>query len=195
MGRFTEQLSPSITNLIRMDHAQVMATFHQYSLDSPARTREVLGHSLCLTLVIHAQLMEEIFLPALRGVGRDRDVLSRSQAQLDDIRLQLAKLRGMRASDPLYDQSVMQLMGTVMHHFADVETILLPDAELLLSDRLGELGAQMLKRRLQISAPRAGEFASTALRGLPTTTMMLAAGSLLAGGYMLNQRRRSHRPG
>lgn len=193
MGRFTEQLSPSITNLIRMDHAQVMATFHQYTLDSPARTREVLGHSLCLALAVHAQLMDEIFLPALRGVGRDREVLNRSQAELEDLRLQMARLRGMQAIDPLYDQSVMDLMHTVLHHFADVETILLPDAELLLSDRLGELGAQMIKRRLQISAPRAGEFASTALRGLPGTTMMLAAGSLLAGGYMLNQRRRAQR--
>ncbi len=189
MSRITEQLSPSITNLIRMDHAQVVAGFHQYSLADPSGGRRALAQALCLNLEIHAQLMEEIFLPALHGVGRDRDVLAQSQGELHAIRAGIADLRTMQAIDPLFEQSLMQTMRTALHYFADLETILLPDAEFLLADRLGELGAQMLKRRLMLTAPRAGEIAYTTLRSLPTSTMMLAAGSLLAGGYLFKHRR------
>jgi hypothetical protein len=189
MGRITEQLSPSITNLIRMDHAQVLASFHQYSLADSPGSRRALAQALCLSLEIHAQLMEEIFLPALHGVGRDRDVLAQSQDALHTIRAGVADLRSMQAMDALYEQSLMQMMRTALHYLADLETILLPDAELLLADRLGELGAQMLRRRLMLTAPRAGEIAYTTVRSLPTSTMLLAAGGLLAGGYLFKHRR------
>jgi hypothetical protein len=89
----------------------------------------------------------------------------------------------MKPADPAYDQTFMQLMRDVMHHVADEETTLLPDAERLLPDRLGELGAQMTKRRLQLAAPRAGEIAVNTMRGLPTSSMLVAAGAVLAGTY------------
>jgi hypothetical protein len=49
---------------------------------------------------------------------------------------------------------------------------------------LGELGAQMTKRRLELAAPRAGEIAINTVRGMPTSTMVMAAGALLAGTYI-----------
>jgi len=78
-------------------------------------------------------------------------------------------------------------MRDVMHHVADEETRLLPDAERLLSDRLGELGAQMTKRRLELAAPRAGEIAMETMRATSTGTMMMAAGALLAGAYIFSR--------
>jgi hypothetical protein len=38
-------------------------------------------------------------------------------------------------------------MRDVMHHMADEETDFLPQAERVLRGRLGELGAQMMRRR------------------------------------------------
>lgn len=187
MGQITEKLSPSITNMIRMDHSHVLTTFHQYEMDSSPRTKKALVASICLALEIHAQLEEEIFYPAMRSVGRDMETLDKSPREHDEMRELIATLRSMEPTDHLYDQTVMELMRTVMHHVADEETILLPDAEVVLSDRLGELGMEMTKRRLQLSAPKMGEMAMNTMRGMPATSMVLAAGAVLAGTYLFRR--------
>jgi hypothetical protein len=79
----------------------------------------------------------------------------------------------------------MELMRGIIHHVADEETILLPDAERLLHDRLSELGAQMTRRKLELSMPHAGEMAWNAARAMPAATLVAGAGALLAGSYLL----------
>jgi hemerythrin superfamily protein len=183
MKSIANTLSPTITNMIRMDHTHVLTTFHQYEIDTKPKTKQALVKTICLALEIHAQLEEEIFYPAMRAVAVDRAVLDKSVPEHDDMRRLIADLRAMRPTDPAYDQTVMQLMRTVMHHVADEETTLLPDAERLLEERLDELGAQMTRRRLQLSAPRAGEIAFNTLRGMPTRSILVAAGAVVAGTY------------
>ncbi|WP_019140466.1 hemerythrin domain-containing protein [Noviherbaspirillum massiliense] len=183
MGSLTDKLSPSITNMIRMDHTHVLTTFHQYEMDSSPQTKQALVNTACLALEIHAELEEEIFYPAMRDVGADTPVLDKSVPEHNEMRQLIAKLRSMEPTDSEYDQTFMELMRVVIHHVADEETTLLPAAERLLADRLGELGAQMTKRRLQLVAPHAGEIAVNTVRGFPTTSMLVAAGAVLAGTY------------
>jgi hemerythrin superfamily protein len=183
MKSLANTLSPTITNMIRLDHTHVLTTFHQYEIDTNAGTKQALVNTVCLALEIHAQLEEEIFYPAMRTVGVDSAVLDKSVPEHDEMRRLIERLRSMAPADAGYDQTFMELMRDVMHHVADEETTLLPDAERLLADRLGELGAQMTKRRLQLAAPRAGQIAINTLRGLPTSSMLVAAGAVLAGTY------------
>jgi hemerythrin superfamily protein len=183
MKSITDTLSPSITNMIRMDHSSVLTTFHQYEIDTKPNTKQALVNTICLALEIHAQLEEEIFYPAMRATGADSTVLDKSVPEHQEMRRLCESLRAMAPTDPAYDPTVMQLMRDVIHHVADEETTLLPDAERLLSDRLGELGAQMTKRRLQLMAPHAGEIASNTMRSFPTSSMLMAAGAVLAGTY------------
>lgn len=183
MKSIKNSLSPSITDMIRMDHTSVMETFHQYEIDNSPTTKKALISTACLALEIHAQLEEEIFYPAMRAISSDSTVVAKSIPEHNEMRRLIAQLRAMEPADPSYDQTFMQLMRDVMHHVADEETTLLPDAERLLADRLGELGAEMTKRRLQLTAPRAGEIAVNAVRGLPATSMLMAAGAVLAGTY------------
>jgi hypothetical protein len=187
MNTITNKLVTPITNMIRMDHTHVLATFHQYEMDSSPKTKQALVEGACLALDIHAQLEEEIFYPAMRSVTTGNDVLEKSVPEHDEMRQLIAQLRNMQPTDTAYDQTFMALMKVVMHHVADEETILLPEAELKLKDRLGELGAQMTKRRLQLTAPHAGEIAWNTLRGMPTKSLLLAAGALLAGSYVLKR--------
>jgi hypothetical protein len=77
-------------------------------------------------------------------------------------------------------------MRDVIHHVADEETMLLTHAESVLSDRLGELGAQMMKRRMELMAPQAGEMAVNKARAMPGG-LMLAVGALL-GLYLVRRR-------
>jgi hemerythrin-like domain-containing protein len=184
MKSLKNSLSPNITNMIRMDHTSVLQIFHQYEVDSSTRTKQALVDSACLALEIHAQLEEEIFYPAMRAVGSDHAVLEKVVPEHNEMRRLIAQLRAMEPGASGYDETFMQLMRDVMHHVADEETTLLPDAERRLADRLGELGADMTKRRLELAAPRAGEMAANAVRGFPTSSMLVAAGAVIAGTYL-----------
>jgi hypothetical protein len=119
----------------------------------------------------------------------DTDFLQKSVPEHDQMRRLIAQLRNLEPGHPSYDETFFQLMNTVMHHVADEETLLLPTAERVLADRLGELGAQMTKRRLQLAAPRSGEIAGSMARSIGPRSLMLGAGALLACGYLVGRPR------
>jgi hemerythrin superfamily protein len=188
MKTFTEKLSPTITNIIRMEHSHVLTTFHQYEINESPKKKQALVNSACLDLEIHGQLEEEIFYPAVRTVMQS-SILEKSVLEHEAMRESIADLRAMEATHVNYDQTFMKLMQDVLHHVADEETVLLPGAERLLEENLYELGAQMAKRRLQLAAPRAGEIALNSIRGFPIRSMLVAAGALLAGTYLVKRSR------
>lgn len=192
MTSLMSRLSPSITNMIRLDHLHVLSTFHQYEVETSPRIRKGLADTVCLSLEIHAQLEEEIFYPALRAIA-ETDVVKKSVPEHNQMRQLISQLRSIQPGDARYDETFLQLMNVVMHHFADEETLLLPVAERVLADRLGELGAEMTKRRMLLAVPRTGEIAGGMARSMSAGTLLVAAGTLLAGGYLMTRPAESRR--
>ena len=188
MNQLLSRLSPSITNMIRMDHTHVLTTFHQYEVDTPLRVKKGLVDTVCVALEIHSQLEEEIFYPALRAVA-DTEFLGKSVPEHDQMRRLITQLRNLEPAHATYDETFFGLMNHVMHHVADEETLLLPAAERALTDRLGELGALMTKRRLQLAASRSGEIAGGMARSVGTGGLVMGAGALLACSYLLSRPR------
>lgn len=184
MTSLMSRLSPSITNMIRLDHTHVLSSFHQYEVSTSPRIKKGVADTICLSLEIHAQLEEEIFYPALRAIA-ETEVVQKSTPEHNQMRQLISQLRNMQAGDREFDERFFQLMNVVMHHVADEETLLLPTAERVLADRLGELGAEMTKRRMQLAVPRTPEIAGGMARSLSTGTLLVAAGTLLAGGYLM----------
>jgi len=179
---------PNATTMIRMDHTHVLATFHRYRRDTPAQVKQGLVNMICTALEVHAQLEEEIFYPAMRAAAAsDGAIVDKSLPEHEEMKRLIGKLRGMQPGDALYDDTVMELMRGVLHHVADEETTLLPDAERLLGERLEDLGLQMTKRRLELTAPRAGEIAVNTIRAIPATSMVLAAVAVVAGAYVVKR--------
>jgi hypothetical protein len=188
MTSLFSQLSPSITNMIRLDHTHVLTAFHQYEIGSSARLKKGLADNVCLAIEIHAQLEEEIFYPAMRLVA-DSEVVRKSAPEHDEMRGLISRLRNMPVSDPAFDDTFFELMRHVMHHVADEETMLLPAAERLIPDQLQDLGAKMTKRRLELSGPRAPELASSMARSMSTGTIIGMGSAMLAGAYLLTRHR------
>jgi hemerythrin superfamily protein len=186
---------PTITNMIRADHTHVLATFHQYEIDTSPGTKKALVNTICLALEIHAQLEEEIFYPAMRDVARDAGVVAKSVPEHDEMRRLVARLREMEPNDTDYDATVMELMRDVLHHVADEETVLLPDAERSLADQLEELGAAMTRRRLELVAPKTLEIAWNTARALPASNVLMGAGAIALVAMLVGgTRRRSRLP-
>ena len=181
MKNMIASLSPSATKMIRMDHTHVLATFHKYRVDTPPEQKRALVNTICLALEIHAQLEEEIFYPAMRSV--DPDLVDKSVPEHKEMRRLIGILRDKSPGDPSYDRTLMELMRDVIRHVADEETMLLPDAERVLADRLDELGARMTRRRMQLAAPRAGEIALNTVRAFPGA-MLAIGGVLILGAFV-----------
>jgi hemerythrin superfamily protein len=181
------KLSPSITDMIRMDHSHVMLAFHQYTGGAKERVKKALTTHICTALEIHATLEEECFYPTMRRISAD-PVIGKSEPEHDEMRQLIARLRASKTIDEQHDRLLMELMRKVMHHVADEETVLLPNAEKLLSaDQLGEMGVQMTKRRLQLVGRKAGTIAASGVVGFSgsTTALVLALVGGIAAGHFL----------
>jgi hemerythrin superfamily protein len=189
MASLLNKISPSILSMIRMDHTHVMSAFHQYDLGSSPGKKRAIVDSICLALSMHAQLEEELFYPEMRKVSHDEAVLDKSVPEHDEMRQLIDRLRGADPGSKGYDQAVMALMREVMHHVADEETTLLPEAEKYISEeRLAELGAEWTKQRVHMAKPFAGEIAINTAKTFSTGTMVALAGTALAIGYMVSHR-------
>jgi hypothetical protein len=184
MATLARRAFPSITKMIRLDHGHVTALFHRYSLSTSTGRKEALARNACVALEIHAQLEEEIFYPALAKVAGDSEVLAKSKPEHDEMRQLISRLRSLTAGSPEFDQTFFSLMKAVLHHVADEESTLLPEAERMLTDQLGELGMEMTRRRMQLLAPYAGEVAITGARSFPLASLMIAAGALTLGAAL-----------
>jgi len=193
MLRAVKPFVPTVTNMIRADHTHVLATFHQYEVDTAPGTKRALVNTICLALEIHAQLEEEIFYPAMRELSGDSGVIAKSVPEHDEMRRLVARLRGMEPDDAGYDRAVMELMRDVLHHVADEETILLPDAERALKGRLEELGSAMTRRRFELVAPKSLEIAWNTVRALPASNVLMGAGALALAAMLFGGRRRRRR--
>jgi len=188
MTNIVSRLFPTATNMIRLDHTHVLSTFHQYKAGAPPRVKKGLVNTICTALEIHAQLEEEIFYPEMRKVCEDDERITKALEEHSEMRRLIGLLRAMEPEARDYDEPLSALMRDVMHHVADEETILLPAAERLLADRLGELGAQMTKRRLQLAGPRTGEIALDMGRAASGNTAAIAMVGLAAAGLLLARR-------
>jgi hemerythrin superfamily protein len=179
-----KKLSPSITDMIRFDHSHVMVTFHQYTRDKRPSVKKALAETICDALDIHATLEEEIFYPAMRPLATDQKVMEKSEPEHMEMRRVIDELRRTDPQDSRHDDLVFELMRDVVHHVADEETVLLPEAEQVLTkDRLAELGTEMTKRRLQLVTPKAGKIAKNTAVGFSGSTaavVMGVAGALFA---------------
>ncbi|MBA3589440.1 hemerythrin domain-containing protein [Methylibium sp.] len=188
MNPMLRKMSPSATKMIRLDHSHALVTFHKYEHKTPPQTKRAIVNTVSAALEIHAQLEEEIFYPAIRELDPDGEVISKSVPEHDEMRRLIAKLRATEPPDAGFDDTFMELMRDVIHHVADEETVLLPAAERLLGEeRLGDLGARMTKRRLELAMPRAGEIAINTARAMPTSTVLMTAGAVVAGGFLVRR--------
>jgi hemerythrin superfamily protein len=171
------KLSPSITDMIRFDHSHVMVTFHQYTTGTKPSVKKALAETICDALEIHATLEEEIFYPVIRKINGSEPVIQKSAPEHNEMRRVIAELRATSPTALSHDQLVMELMRDVIHHVADEETVLLPEAERLLGkDRLSELGVQMTKRRLELVKPKVGKIAANQAIGFSGSTAAMVLG-------------------
>ena len=174
----------SVAKMIRADHTHIIAVFHRYEEHASPRAKQALVNTVCLALELHAQLEEDILYPAVRSV--DNALADKSLPEHDRMRGLMAALRAAEPADPAFDETFLELMRVVLHHVADEETIVLREVERRLpAEALNDLAGRMARRRRQLTLSHAAELTRNAVRAMPASTMLVGAGALIAGGYVI----------
>jgi len=141
--------------MLKADHAEVHAWFEEYEKlgDRANKSKIKLVAQICQALTIHAQLEEEIFYPAVREAGKDKeeDMVDEAVVEHASAKDLIAQLEEMDPEDDLYDAKVKVLGELIDHHVEEEEEEMFPKARKLKLD-LVALGEEMAMRREELAA-------------------------------------------
>lgn len=185
--RHSRPAFPAAIRMIRMDHARVLACYQKVKPGMSPSELGAICRKICRMLDIHNQLEEELFYPALRECGMPLPVLERSRKDHADMHQQMEQVRSLAGTAQTQEQvdALTALIAAVRQHVSEEEAQVLPAAQRLMGpQRLNALGAQMTRRRFELTSPYAASVA-TAIRSAPLKTALFTAGTLLAGGVVV----------
>ena len=125
--------------------------FDQYEKskdDMSAKEKSELVEMICGELVVHAQIEEEIFYPALRAAGDEKlqELLDEAEVEHSGAKNLIAQLEDATPEEPLYDAKVTVLGEQIKHHVKEEEGEMFPMAKKSKNLDLDALGEQMRKR-------------------------------------------------
>ena len=130
------------TAMLRADHKKVSQLFAQYE---QARTREhkrTLVDEICTELLVHAQLEEEIFYPAVKAALQDHELIPEGIVEHASIKQLIEHLRDAEPDGEMFDAKVKVMGEFVEHHVKEEQNEMFPKA------RKSELNMRELGRRL-----------------------------------------------
>ena len=142
--------------LLTADHKEVQKLFKQYEKlaedEAPADERKALAAEICLNLIVHAQIEEELFYPAARAaMPDDDDLLDEAEVEHASAKQLMAEIAQMQPDDKLYDAKVIVLGEYVNHHVKEEEGEMFPKAKKSDMD-LADLGQQLMERKEALMA-------------------------------------------
>lgn len=134
--------------LLMDDHRAVKKLFKQFESAKGATEKNAIAQETCQQLKVHAQIEEELFYPALRGVSEKLDdMLDEAKVEHGVAKDLVAKIEG---GDPdLLDANYKVLTEYVGHHVEEEEGELFP-AVIKAKIDLHELAGALEARKLEL---------------------------------------------
>jgi hypothetical protein len=146
--------------LLKADHRKVEALFEKYE-KSRGKKAEI-ARQICMELIVHTMIEEEIFYPACRAAGVEEDMMDEAAVEHDSAKILISEVEAGTPDDDYYDAKVTVLSEEIKHHVKEEEKRDGVFAQLKAAGvDLAALGAQMAARKKEIMAEINDE-------GLPT---------------------------
>lgn len=147
-------------DLLDADHKAVKKMFNEYEelTEAKGNTREKrrgLAEKICNELMIHTQIEEEIFYPALRKPIKDDLLMNEAEVEHTLARDLIAQIQGMDISDPMFDAKVKVLGEYIDHHVKEERNEMFPKARASKVD-LVKLKDQLQMRKEELMAELEG---------------------------------------
>lgn len=162
--------------MLKEDHRKVEDLFEQFEKAKGDDRKKKLAEEICMELIIHTMIEEEIFYPALRG-KIEGDTLDEAYVEHDGAKLLVAELLQGDPSADFFDAKVTVLSEEIKHHVKEEER---PSSGMFAQARaadvdLAGLGERLKERKQMLKA----EFQS---KGLPTPVTRSLSGASLEFG-------------
>lgn len=113
-----------ILQILHADHQKVAEMFFQYSQleeDSDKEKEQLVGE-IIKELYVHAKVEEELVYPAIRKADDEsEDMMDEADTEHHVVKILLAELADMSATDDHYDSKVTVLCELVNHHVREEE--------------------------------------------------------------------------
>lgn len=135
--------------LLRADHQLVQGLFDQFEKTRSDDRKSKLAQQICQELTVHAQIEEEIFYPAARGVLRDEDLLDEATVEHQGAKDLIAQIEHSRPGAELFDAKVTVLGEYVKHHVKEEQNEMFPKLRKTKLD-LKALGEQLQARKMEL---------------------------------------------
>jgi hemerythrin superfamily protein len=135
--------------LLKEDHRAVEKLFKEYEGASGEGRKEKLARKICLELIVHTKIEEDIFYPACDG-KIDEDLLKEAYVEHDAAKLLIAEIQaGSGQTDDFFDAKVQVLSEEIEHHVKEEEGELFPQVRKADID-LEALGERLAERKREL---------------------------------------------
>jgi hemerythrin superfamily protein len=138
--------------LLKDDHRTVEALFEEFEAAKGAKAKERIARQVCMELIIHAQIEEEIFYPAVKNEV-EAEIYAEAHVEHDGAKVLIAEILAADPGDEFYDASVKVLSEMIKHHVREEEQRDGMFAQARQGDvDLAELGEQLARRKADLMA-------------------------------------------
>jgi hypothetical protein len=132
--------------LLKADHRRVEQLFAEYESTGSADDKRDLTRRICMELIVHTRLEEEIFYPACREKLAEQEPLDEAQIEHDSAKILIAELMNQDPDSELYDAKVSVLSEHIKHHVGEEER---PSAGIFARARTAKVDMNALGQHLQ----------------------------------------------
>lgn len=108
-------------DVLMADHREAEDVFEAFQEATSDSEKKKLAEKVCLALIVHMQVEEEIFYPESRAAGVDDGDLDEGIAEHDAAKTLIAEIETMNPGDDLYDAKVHVLSEEIEHHVKEEE--------------------------------------------------------------------------
>jgi len=138
--------------LLKADHRTVEELFEEFEGAKGAKAKQRIANQVCLELIVHAQIEEEIFYPAVKDAVEE-DIYTEAHVEHDGAKVLIAEILAGNPDDEFYDASVKVLSEMIKHHVKEEEQRDGMFAQVKQGDiDLDALGEQLAQRKADLTA-------------------------------------------
>ena len=106
--------------LLKNDHRTVEELFEEFENTKGSKSKQRIASQICMELIVHAQIEEEIFYPAVKEAVEE-EIYTEAHVEHDGAKVLIAEILDGDPDDEFYDANVKVLSEMIKHHVKEEE--------------------------------------------------------------------------
>lgn len=106
--------------LLKNDHRTVEDLFEAFENAKGSKAKQKIANQICMELIVHAQIEEEIFYPAVKEAVEE-EIYTEAHVEHDGAKVLIAQILNGDPDGEFYDASVKVLSEMIKHHVKEEE--------------------------------------------------------------------------